>query len=122
MINYKQSSLMEEEPNADYLYYLQTPTYDVPVEVDVHEYEWCFVESPSEESFCFKCKKILNKPVLTECCGIHLCTSCAEPDMPGDSQCPQCSFLQASCMINGGLFFASGFFAHWGEWRGSARG
>ena len=94
---------MEEEPNEDYLYYLKTPTYDVPVEVDVHEYEWCFVESPSEESFCFKCKKILNKPVLTECCGIHLCTSCAELDIPGDSklsQCPQCSFLQARCMLN----------------------
>lgn len=90
---------MEEEPTPDYLYYISDPD----VAVDVHKYEWCFVESPSEEFFCFKCKKILNKPVLTECCGIHLCTLCAEPNMPSDSklsQCPQCSFLQARCMLN----------------------
>ena len=69
-------------------------------EFDIHWFTWQFIESPSEDNFCTICRRILKKPVITECCSKRLCSSCVEL-ITVPSQCPFCSHFPVSCMFDG---------------------
>ena len=77
-----------------------------PVEYDIHQYEWEYTEnvseSPSEDDFCFLCKKILNAPMLTECCGTHFCRTCIGSNIHNKVllQCPNCKQQSVICILN----------------------
>ena len=74
------------------------------VKYDVHQYKWEFIaESPSDDDFCLLCKRIVCEPVLTECCGIHLCKMCAVRCNMRDNrllQCPSCMQHSVLCILD----------------------
>ena len=72
------------------------------MEFDIHQFQWQFINSPSEDDFCSLCRKILSEPMLTECCGTHICKSCAEPTMRSGKllQCYTCNETSATCMVD----------------------
>ena len=74
----------------------------VDEEFNIHRYLWHFIESPSEDDFCYLCKKILKEPMLTECCGNHLCRACAEPSIASKKllQCPSCEQYSVMCILD----------------------
>ena len=99
-----------DSPESDF-YYQATKVEDVyEVKFDIHEPEWQFVEPPSEDFFCSLCKKLLKKPLLSECCGTHLCKPCAVPliisvqtvttEIMDISQCPNCFKKKVKMMPN----------------------
>ena len=69
---------------------------------DIHWIQWQFVESPSDGDFCSLCKKVLKEPMLTECCGAHLCSPCASPNMVKNKliKCPNCDQRCVICILN----------------------
>ena len=72
------------------------------MEFDIHQYQWQFITSPSEDDFCSLCKKILSEPMLIECCGAHICKSCAQPKMRSGKllQCYACNETSVPCIVN----------------------
>ena len=71
---------------------------------DIHRYKWEFIaESRSEDDFCLLCKRIVCEPVLTECCGVHLCKTCAMRCNIQDNrllQCPSCMQHSVLCILD----------------------
>ena len=51
-----------------------------------------FVKGLPERFVCPVCKKLLNKPHATNCCGEHICLACIEQwiEKQGKEQCPLC--------------------------------
>ena len=77
-------------------------TYDQRNVFDIHQYQWSFIDQPTEDDLCCQCAKILIEPMLTECCGIHLCRACVEPSfIKGKlNECPGCNQLYITCILD----------------------
>ncbi len=77
--------------------------YDQKNEFDIHQYQWSFIDNPpTEEDLCSQCAEILNEPMLTECCGTHLCRTCAEPSFIEGKlyECPGCNQRSVTCILD----------------------
>ena len=78
-------------------------SYDQRNVFDLHQYQWSFIDNPiTEDDLCSRCGKILKEPMLTECCGTHLCRTCAEPDfIEGKlNECPGCNQPSVTCILD----------------------
>ena len=53
----------------------------------LNQYEWEFVDPPPNDYICPVCSEVLKKPMLTECCGSHVCEVCVT-DL---YHCPNCN-------------------------------
>ena len=69
---------------------------------NIHEYQGQFIESPSDTDYCSLCRKILKEPMLTECCGTHLCKTCAQPNIRYEKlqECHKCDRQTVSCILD----------------------
>ncbi len=74
------------------------------VSFDIHSYNWSFLDtnSSSLDNFCVKCHKILEEPMLIECCGSHICKPCAKPllQLGKLSQCVNCDEKFVACITD----------------------
>ena len=65
-------------------------------EEDLNRYEWDFVDSPPNDYICPVCSEVLRKPMLTECCGSHVCEDCVT-DL---YQCPICNEAEFNFILD----------------------
>ena len=65
-------------------------------EEDFNRYEWEFVDPPPNDYICPVCSEVLRKPMLTECCGSHVCEDCVT-DL---YQCPICNEAEFNFILD----------------------
>ncbi len=72
----------------------------------IHWYNWSFLDTNNsfQENICIECHKILDEPMLVECCGTHICKLCAEPSLLSGklSQCANCDEQFVACITDKG--------------------